>query len=322
MTELAKVLTQLRTSCLEVASGETLSPAALVEPVLGALGWNAEDATSVSRTMLLPGRTEPVQYALLLDGAVRFVVQTESIETMGDAGWLETFLAAASVSDVDWVVLTDGNEYRIYKSGSGSLPSDRLLISASIATDPAGAEGCLDLLDKTRVSEGRIDYLWHSRTVETKVRAVLRRWSPKREEIVDWVAAEDPDLSKDDIRACLAQAKLRLDLAPGVAAGRDSAGNAMSDTELRIATWLQQRSFERWMRGRDPEDEQHRVRDRRGDLMRRSGRDRRSPGRDRRHEVASVTMERRHGTDRRSSERRAPGQRRVLPERRRVAAAR
>ena len=91
--------------------------------------------------------------------------------------------------------------------------------------------------------------------IEQRVRTALEKWVSEPDKMVQWVATQDPDLSEDAIRACLERARILVDLNAdaddsAVSGTGSKTGSPMSDTELRVATWLQQRAFERWMRGR------------------------------------------------------------------------
>lgn len=161
--------------------------------------------------------------------------------------------------------------------------------------------------------------------IEQRVRSALEKWVSEPNKMVQWVATQDPDLSEDAIRACLAGARILVDLrADTDRSKKTTTGNEtdspMSDTELHVATWLQQRAFERWMRGRASSGESYRVGDRRRGASRRGGQEQCLRQRDRRRVATKVGADRRIGAERRVGDRRSRAERRALTDRRLAAA--
>ena len=162
--------------------------------------------------------------------------------------------------------------------------------------------------------------------IEQRVRAALEKWVSEPDKMVQWVVTQDPDLSEDAIRACLQGARILVDLnadadGSAVSATGSKTGSPMSDTELRVATWLQQRAFERWMRGRASSEESYRVGDRRRGDSRRGGQEQCLRRRDRRRKVTKVGADRRIRDERRFADRRLRTERRALADRRLAATA-
>ncbi len=162
--------------------------------------------------------------------------------------------------------------------------------------------------------------------IEQRVRTALEKWVSDPDKMVQWVATQDPDLSEDAIRACLARATILVDLRADTERSAKAAKGSetdlpMSDTELRVATWLQQRAFERWMRGQASSGESYRVGDRRHGDSRRGGQEQCLRHGDRRRVVTQVSTDRRIRAARRLGDRRSRTERRALTDRRLAAAS-
>jgi len=96
---------------------EQNTKATLIEPVLQALGWNVEDIEEVQREFRLKKRDKPVDYGLLVLRTPRLFLEAKALgENLDDRRWANQIMGYASVAGVEWIVLTDGNEYRIYNT--------------------------------------------------------------------------------------------------------------------------------------------------------------------------------------------------------------
>ena len=56
----------------------------------------------------------------------------------------------ASVAGVEWVVLTDGNEYRIYNTHATVPVAEKLLHAVRVTDDDASVRPILELLSRER----------------------------------------------------------------------------------------------------------------------------------------------------------------------------
>lgn len=89
----------------------------LIEPVLRALGWNPEDLDEAHREFKPQRRDKPVDYALLDLGSPRLFVEAKGLgENLDDRRWAGQIMGYAGVAGVDWVLLTDGDQYRLYNA--------------------------------------------------------------------------------------------------------------------------------------------------------------------------------------------------------------
>jgi hypothetical protein len=97
--------------------GEQDTKAALIVPILRALGWDVEDLEDVKLEYRRRPSDNPVDYARFLLRAPRLFIEAKSLGNhLDDGKWASQILAYATVAGVEWVALTDGNEWRIYNS--------------------------------------------------------------------------------------------------------------------------------------------------------------------------------------------------------------
>ena len=75
----------------------------------------------------------------------------------------------ATVSGVEWVVITNGDEYRIYNA-CAAVPVEEKLFRKVAVTDPdSPVVQTLSLLSKERISENQIEVLWRAHFVDRQV---------------------------------------------------------------------------------------------------------------------------------------------------------
>jgi hypothetical protein len=117
------------------------------------------------------------------------------------------------VSRVGWVVLTDGNEYRLYNSHATVPIEEKLFRSVRIGDDPAIAVETLALLSKERMQENEIDVLWKAHFVDRQVKSGVRDlFSPAPDSsVIRLVSKKVPTLSPKEIRASLQRASITFD---------------------------------------------------------------------------------------------------------------
>src|SRR5215211_9246860 len=123
---------------------EQNTKAALIDPVLRALGWDVEDVEEVHREYKLKTADNPVDYALLVLRTPRLFIEAKALgENLDDRRWAGQMLGYASVAGVEWVVLTDGDEYRIYNSHAAVPVDEKLFRAVRISEGGNSAEETL-----------------------------------------------------------------------------------------------------------------------------------------------------------------------------------
>src|SRR5215207_6732410 len=96
--------------------GEQNTKAAIIDPLLAALGWDIEDIDEVSREYRRKSQDNPVDYALFMLRSPRLFVEAKGLEKdLSDRKWISQVLGYATVVGVEWCVLTNGDEYRLYQ---------------------------------------------------------------------------------------------------------------------------------------------------------------------------------------------------------------
>lgn len=201
--------------------GEQNTKASLIEPVIGALGWDLFDPDEVHREYRRRGTDNPVDYALLLLRTPRLFIEAKGLgENLNDPRWANQTISYAAVAGIEWVALTDGSEWRVYNAHAPVPIEQKLFRAVRLEDDVEAAVELLSLLSKDNMRENRIEELWKGFFVDRQVRAELVELFAGGEPASDLVALLDRRLSKlsrDEIRSSLMRARATFDF-PSAAA--------------------------------------------------------------------------------------------------------
>ena len=204
--------------------GEENTKAALIEPVLKALGWDTSNPDEVHHEYRRLSNDNPVDYALLLLRTPRLFLEAKDLwANLADPKWSIQFISYATAAGVQWVVLTNGAEWRVYNAHAPVPIEQKLFRTVRIDEDLDSAYSVLELLSKDNMRELRIEELWKGFFIDRKVHAALTKLfsgSEPAKEIVSAVRHRDPDLKLSEIRESLARVRVVFDFpAPFVAPG-------------------------------------------------------------------------------------------------------
>src|SRR5262245_4257431 len=118
MSQLSEAIANVRAKIQRQGSknlNEQATKATLVQPVLRALGWDVEDLEDIQLEYRRKPSDKPVDYALMMLRTPCLFVEAKGLgENLGDPKWANQFIGYAMVAGVEWVVLTNGDEYRVY----------------------------------------------------------------------------------------------------------------------------------------------------------------------------------------------------------------
>ncbi len=209
MSKLVTVLEQIREK-IERYKGqgkinEQNTKAALIQPVLRALGWDVEDLDEVQFEYRRTPKDNPVDYALLLSRVPVLFVEAKSLgENIEERKWSNQVLVYASMAGVEWVVLTDGDEYRIFNSHAAVPVEEKVFRVIRISEDVKAAADTLALLSRSRMHDKQIDQLWNAHFVDRQIKTALDELFMSSQEpdaaLVRLLKKRIPNLSPAEIR--------------------------------------------------------------------------------------------------------------------------
>ncbi len=194
--------------------GEQDTKAALIVPILRALGWDLEDLEDVKLEYRRRPADNPVDYALFLLRTPRLFIEAKSLGAhINDGKWASQILAYATVAGVEWVALTDGNEWRIYNSHAPVPVEQKLFRVVRVADPDTHAEQTLKLLAKAQMADHLIDAFWKSDFVDRQIRDALGRlFGPEPDpSLVRLIRAKASALNPAEVRASLSRLRTTFD---------------------------------------------------------------------------------------------------------------
>jgi len=201
--------------------GEQNTKAVLIEPLLSALGWDLLDLNEVIREYRRQPQDSPVDYALfILRSPCLFVEAKDLGADLSDRKWVSQILGYATVVGVEWCVLTNGDEYRLYNAHAPVEVEEKLFRAVRIS-DLAQEDftlSTLDLLSKDKMGEKLIDALWRAHFIDRHVKSDLEHLlTSDNRSLVRWIHKRRPELSPSEIRESLKRADIQIEF-PVIAA--------------------------------------------------------------------------------------------------------
>src|SRR5689334_17783728 len=121
-------------------------------------------------------------------------------------------MSYAGVAGVEWIVLTDGNEWRIYNSHAPVPIDQKLLMKVRVADDTPLAAQMLGLIAKDQIHTSRIEALWRAHFDDRKVLAALERlFDPENMVLLNHIRNGAKDLTADEVRGSLRRCSHRFE---------------------------------------------------------------------------------------------------------------
>lgn len=194
--------------------GEQNAKAALIEPILDALGWNTRNPTEVCREFRAHKSDNPVDYALRLpDSSIPWLV----VEAKGLGGdlderrWLGQVLSYAVMASPKWCVLTNGDEWRVYNPrATADSPDQRLLLRFCLSKDdPDASAQWLALLTRDSAAGDQLERLWQTETVR---KTLLRLVANKDKGLCSLISKQTEVLKAKAVAELLDSLLVRADL--------------------------------------------------------------------------------------------------------------
>jgi len=100
------------------------------------LGWDTHDPDEVFREYRRKPQDNPVDHALFLHRSPRLFVEAQGLGTnLLDRKWVSQTLGYATVVGVEWCVLTNGDEYRLYNAHAPVDVEEKLFRSVTVSDD-------------------------------------------------------------------------------------------------------------------------------------------------------------------------------------------
>jgi Restriction Enzyme Adenine Methylase Associated len=234
---LTNVLPKLRRRIQKIQNrneniGEQNTKAALIDPLLAALGWDVEDIDEVSREYRRKSQDNPVDYALFMLRSPRLFVEAKGLEKdLSDRKWISQVLGYATVVGVEWCVLTNGDEYRLYNAHAPVDVEQKLfrVVRISDSDQEEYTLETLELLSKEKMGDNLLNVLWKAHFIDRHVGRTLGELLQNDDaSLIRLIRKRTPELTPSEIRESLKRADIRIDF-PVVSVSSQSSAREVDD---------------------------------------------------------------------------------------------
>lgn len=194
--------------------GEQNTKAALIDPLLSAMGWDLQEIDEVRREYRRKPQDNPVDYALFLNRTECLLIEAKSLEKdLGDRKWISQNISYAAVVGVKWCVLTNGDEYRIYNSHAEVDVDEKLFRKVRISdSEPRFIIDTLVLLSKDKMRGSLLDELWKAHFIDRRVSLALESLLGEDDApLIRAICKKANGVTRSEARASLKRAKITID---------------------------------------------------------------------------------------------------------------
>jgi predicted type IV restriction endonuclease len=210
LRQIAERIPRLRAQGSRVSEQDTKR--ILITPTVAALGWDTYDIDEVRNEYRHNTADNPVDYALFLNRSPVLFVEAKPLgHSLDDRKWVVQTINYANAAGVDWCVLTNGSEWRIYKVHA-QVEADRKLFAAVAIDRPETineAARVLCLLTRENMRARAIDELWQAWHVDTQVQTAVEQ-TLQEDSFAKLLGKRLPQLALADIRKSLRRARISI----------------------------------------------------------------------------------------------------------------
>jgi len=191
---------------------EANTKALLIEPLLSALGWDTADLDQVEREYRVFDGTA-LDYALKIDAAPSLFLEAKAIgKKLDDKSFVSQTVNYANNEGVVWCVLTNGINYRVYKTNEPVGMEEKLLFEIDLGEARNGASAevahSLDLISRGALVNGKLEAWGDQVFTDKRIRSALVSLAgsppPGLISMVDEIAGK-PEISPERIQQSLAR---------------------------------------------------------------------------------------------------------------------
>jgi len=193
---------------------EEMTKAALINPVLAALGWDLQNPDEVFLEFKHTPKANPVDYALCIRRTARLVVEAKALgQDLTEYKWVAQVLFNASAAGASWCVQTNGDEYRLYNATAPVPAEQKLLCSVKVSEGQhEKAARILSLVSRDDLQENEIESCWNAYYVDRQVRDAVRGlFSGPHAGLVQLVGKAVPKISRKDITNAIRRLDARVE---------------------------------------------------------------------------------------------------------------
>jgi len=194
---------------------EENTKATLIDPILAALGWDMQNIDEVQHEYRYKPQDNPVDYGLFMNATPRLFAEAKSLETdLTDRKWILQNVNYANAAGVEWCVLTNGDEYRIYNSHAPVEVEQKLFRSVRVSDNANSGQviDTLSLLSKAQMQGTLLDELWTAHFIDRNVRlSIAGLFANQDPALIRLVRSRAKSVTTRQVRESLRRARIIID---------------------------------------------------------------------------------------------------------------
>jgi len=184
---------------------------AIIDPILSALGWDTSDVIEVKNEYRKQPQDNPVDYAIFIGNRPVLFIEAKSLHAgIEDRKAICQALAYANTCGVEWCVLTDGDNWRIYNAHA-PVDADEKEFRRTQITEGKNIDA-LDMISKASFKGPILKLTWdlefNGKRTLTLLTRLFQNCDPT---LLKLIKKEDPHLDREAIKNVLPTITLALD---------------------------------------------------------------------------------------------------------------
>jgi hypothetical protein len=157
----------------------------IIRPFIEILGWDtSSDDVELEFSIQLGTSTAHADYALMVDNKPFLFIEAKGLDNDIQESHIKQVISYCLVERVNWCIITNGNELRVYNSKWGKNPEDCLFFMTSVKRYDQDCDKIL-LLEKDSIINGELDKKASEMIVGKKI---LKAFKEHQEDIVKKVS--------------------------------------------------------------------------------------------------------------------------------------
>lgn len=186
----------------------------LILPTLKALGWNLDDHDEFRSEYRHQPSSNPVDCALFLKRSPVLFIEAKAFEiSLDDRNALVQTLNYANAAGVDWCALTNGLEWRVYKTHAQVEAEKKEIFSVRLdnqGTDSRSLDA-LTLLARENMQSRVIDKIWSTLIVDRQVKSAIDKVI-ENDSFIRLIVRQAVGLNQGKVRDSLRRVSLQISM--------------------------------------------------------------------------------------------------------------
>lgn len=183
---------------------------AIIEPILGTLGWPKHDLRRVRAEYRQTAKSNPVDYALMSASKPVLFLEAKALDKdIREHRFIHQTLSYATVAGVDWAIITNGEQWDLYSAFARVDADNKRFFSTTV--DRPDFTDWMGWITPERLEANELERFWRLVVAERTVRTVVKGMFSKRDDALVALLVKRTRLEVADVAAALEMLRPRFD---------------------------------------------------------------------------------------------------------------